>query len=74
MAATRTQIYLHAEQRRSLDALRRSRGVSLADLIRDAVDAYLAEQVVDRQAVLDSTFGAVPTAEAAPRSEWAERG
>ena len=47
MAATRTQIYLTVEQRRSLDARSRVTGDPLAKLIREAVDAYLAENTLD---------------------------
>lgn len=41
MAATRTQVYLSREQRARLDEVVRRRGGSLAEVIRDAVDAYL---------------------------------
>ena len=73
-AALRTQIYLTAEQRQRLDALRQSREVSLAELIRVAVDDYLDREQLDRDAALELTFGAVPEAAAAGREEWGARG
>ena len=38
----RTQLYLSVEQRLRLDALGRARGRTMADLVREAVDRYLA--------------------------------
>lgn len=38
----RTQLYLTAEQRRRLDALARAGGTSMAELVREAVEQYLA--------------------------------
>jgi hypothetical protein len=73
MASLRTQIYLSERQRAGLDALRESRGASLAELIRDAVDDYLAAEQLDPQAALEATFGAVPDAAAPDRAEWADR-
>lgn len=74
MAALRTQVYLTEEQRERLDALRRARGESLAELIRDAVDSYLDREGLDRDAALELTFGAVPGAQVPAREEWGERG
>ena len=73
MAALRRQIYLTQEQRERLDLLARTRGESLAELIRNAVDGYLDQESLDPGAALELSFGAVPDAAAPPRSEWAGR-
>lgn len=70
MAATRTQIYLTEEQRARLDALGRREGKPLAELIRAAVDEYLAHETPDAEAALDATFGALPDLEVPSRGEW----
>ena len=70
MASTRTQIYLTEEQRSRLDERARRDGLSMAHLVRDAVDAFL---VGDDD--LDATYGAAPglVAGIPSRDEW-ERG
>ncbi len=73
MAATRTQIYLTTDQRSKLDELTAASGATLAELIREAVDAYLERQPSDPDAVLATTFGAAPDFEVPPRSEWEDR-
>ena len=73
MASTRTQIYLTDDQRRRLDARGRRSGQPLARMIREAVDAYLADDRPDVQVVLDETFGTLPELETPGRDEW-ERG
>jgi len=76
MAATRTQIYLTKQQRRELDARRKREGKTLAAVVRDAVDAYVAADrasSADRQAILDRTFGIAPGFEVPSRDEWEER-
>lgn len=40
----RTQIYLRESQREELDKLATRQGVALAELIREAVDYYIAEK------------------------------
>lgn len=70
MAATRTQIYLRQDQRHRLDQLGKARGESLADLIRQAVDAYLDDVVPDVDQALRHTFGTAPDFEVPGRSEW----
>ncbi len=70
MAATRTQIYLTREQRQRLDELGRREGKTLAALIREAVDAYLARSGPDPERALASTFGALPDLEVPSRDEW----
>lgn len=70
MAATRTQIYLTADQRERLDELGRRQGRPMAELIREAVDAYL-EAGPDPAESLRSTFGSIPDLTVPPRDEWA---
>ncbi len=70
MPATRTQIYLTADQRRRLDERRRRERRPLAELIREAVDAYLTAGEIDAATALDSTFGTLPDLEVPSRSEW----
>jgi predicted DNA-binding protein len=76
MAATRTQIYLTKKQRQQLDARRKREGKTLAAIVRDAVDAYMARDMAaaaDIQAVLDRTFGSIPDLEVPSRDEWEKR-
>jgi predicted DNA-binding protein len=65
----RTQIYLTDEQRRRIDEAAKAHGVTMAEIVRRALDAYLAGEV-DTTAVLDATFGAVPDASVPSRDEW----
>jgi predicted DNA-binding protein len=73
MAARRTQIYLTAEQRKRLDEKGRRERRTLAELVREAVDAYLADRSADPATALNSTFGALPQLQVPSRDEW-ERG
>ena len=70
MAARRTQIYLTAEQRKRLDERRRRERRTLAELVREAVDAYLADRPADPVTALNSTYGALPKLEVPSRDEW----
>ena len=70
MAARRTQIYLTAEQRKRLDERGRHERKTLAELVRRAVDAYLADRTVDPATALNDTFGALPNLEVPSRDEW----
>ena len=70
MSATRTQVYFTAEQRRRLDALDKREGKTLAQVVREAVDAYRPEAPPDLEVVLDETFGAMPDIEVPGRGEW----
>lgn len=70
MPSTRTQIYLTDDQRRRLDARGKRTGAPMARLIREAVDAYLADDRPDVQAALDDTFGTLPELELPSRDEW----
>ena len=70
MAATRTQVYLTEDQRRRIDDIAKAEGITLAEVIRRALDAYLnAER--DAAVALAATFGADPDARAPNRDEWA---
>jgi len=70
MPSARTQIYLTDDQRRRLDARGRRTGASMARIIREAVDAYLADDRPDTQAALDETFGTLPDLDLPGRDEW----
>jgi len=69
MSATRTQVYLTEQQRRLIDEIVQSEGVSLAEVIRRALDVYLN---TDRNPApaLAATFGADPKAHAPDRRGW----
>ena len=77
-AATRTQVYLTAEQRRQIDELRARDGRSLAAVVRNALDEYLAthgreaaaRDLAQRQHALDETFGSMPDFPYPDRSDW----
>ena len=73
MSATRTQIYLRSSQRRRLDEIAGSRGASLASVVREAVELYIAQAPVDPTTALESTFGAAPEAQIPERDDWEER-
>lgn len=70
MSATRTQVYFTKEQRRQLDARAKREGKTLAQVVREAVDAHVAQTPPDLGAVLDETFGSMPDLEVPPRREW----
>jgi hypothetical protein len=70
MGSLRTQVYLTRDQRRKLDARARREDKTLAAVIRDAVDAYMAEEPADIERALTSTFGALPNLVVPARSEW----
>jgi hypothetical protein len=77
-AATRTQVYLTEEQRRQIEELRSRDGRTLAEVIRTALDEYLAthgpkaaeRELAERQRVLDETFGSIPDFPYPDRSDW----
>ena len=73
MSATRTQVYLQPSQRRRLDEIAGSQGTSLASVVREAVELYIAQAPVDPTAALESTFGAAPDASFPERDEWEVR-
>jgi hypothetical protein len=69
MSATRTQIYLTEDQRARIDRAAEAEGVTMAELVRRALDEYLGDDT-DPTAALTNTFGADPTAEAPSRDTW----
>lgn len=73
MPATRTQVYFRADQRRLLDEVAAREGVTIAEIVRRALDQYLEDVGGDMSAALEATFGADPEADAPSREEW-ERG
>lgn len=70
MSAIRTQVYLTDEQRQRVDALAGAEGVTMAEVVRRALDHYLADKDPDSEPALASTFGAAPTAAVPSRDEW----
>lgn len=75
MAATRTQIYITQDQRRRLDQLRKVERKPLAEVIRDAIDAYLqSREAEDLDAHFERTAGTMPELVVPSRDEWDRRG
>ena len=70
MSATRTQIYLSEEQRDRIDEIVQAEGITLAEVIRRAVDDYLERKVHDPEPALLSTFGSEPSITVPSRDEW----
>lgn len=68
MSATRTQIYLTADQRDRIDEIAAAEGITMAEVIRRALEAYVA--AVDARAALAATFGAAPDIAVPSRDEW----
>ena len=66
----RTQIYLTSAQRKRLDELAANQGKKLAQVIREAVDAYLATAAPASEEVLNATFGVLPGLAVPSRDEW----
>lgn len=69
MSATRTQVYLTEEQRARIDRVAQAEGVTMAEVIRRAIDGYLGEDG-DAAAALTATFGADPHADVPSRDTW----
>lgn len=69
MSTVRTQIYLTDEQRARIDQVAKAEGLTMAEVVRRALDAYLSGDV-DASAALHSTFGADPDASVPSRDEW----
>jgi Arc/MetJ-type ribon-helix-helix transcriptional regulator len=65
----RTQVYLTDEQVKALKRRARGRRVSMAELIRNAIEDFLKRDV-DPETALDRTFGAIPNLEVPARDEW----
>ena len=69
MSATRTQVYLTEGQRERIDEIARADGVTMAEVIRRALDLYLSTEG-NASSALTATFGADPDAMAPDRREW----
>lgn len=70
MSATRTQVYLSKEQRQLVDELAVTEGITMAEVVRRAVNAYLSERVPNATAALAATFGSTPDADVPSRDQW----
>ena len=70
MPAIRTQVYLTDEQRQLVDALAEAEGVTMAEVIRRALDVYFAAESPDPELALAATFGANPDGAVPSRDEW----
>lgn len=70
MTSKRTQLYLTEEQRRRLDDMGRRKGRKMAEMVREAVDAFLTAPATDVASALERTFGAAPRIEVPSRDEW----
>ncbi len=62
-------MYLTEDQRRKVDQLADAEGVTMAVIIRRALDQYLTDDA-DATTALAVTFGAAPAASAPSRDEW----
>ena len=69
MSSTRTQIYLTDDQRRRIDRVAEAKGLTMAEVVRRAVDDYLADEP-DAEVALSCTFGAAPGAQVPSRDDW----
>jgi predicted DNA-binding protein len=69
MSANRTQIYFSEEQRKRIDRAAAARGITMAELIREAVDEFLGDET-DAADALAATFGTVPDATVPSRDDW----
>lgn len=70
MTATRTQVYLTEQQRQRIDELAGIEGVTLAEIVRRALDAYFSSYIPDASASFSRTFGTVTDIEVPSRDEW----
>ncbi len=59
MSATRTQVYLTEEQRTRIDRTAESEGVTMAEVIRRAIDQYLGDEA-DPAVALDGDLRCRP--------------
>lgn len=63
-------MYLTEDQRRRIDEVTQAEGVTLAEVIRRAVEGYLDHRQADPAAALTATFGADPGIAPPDRDEW----
>ena len=71
MSSTRTQVYLTQEQRAQVDQFADSLGITMAEVIRRALTAYLSDIAPDSADALTSTFGAITDLTVPRREQWA---
>lgn len=69
MPSTRTQIYLTEAQRSRIDRAAAADGVTMAEIVRRAVDEYLGHEA-DPATALTATFGADGGAQVPSRDDW----
>ncbi|MGH3445182.1 MAG: CopG family transcriptional regulator [Nocardioidaceae bacterium] len=69
-SAIRTQIYLSLEQRRRIDEVAAREGLTMAEVVRRALEDYLRSAGPDAQAALDHTFGVESGMSVPDRGEW----
>ena len=69
MSATRTQVYLTEDQRARIDRAAAAEGVTMAEVIRRAIDEYVDDEH-DPASALQATFGAAPSARVPSRDRW----
>ncbi len=70
MAATRTQVYLTEQQRQRIDELAGIEVVTMTEIVRRALDAYLSSYVPDASASFSRALGAATDIEVPSRDEW----
>ncbi len=68
--STRTQVYFPEDLRARIDAVCARDGVTLAQVVREAVVAYLEAGAAPRGPALDGTFGKLPELRVPSRDEW----
>lgn len=69
MSSARTQIYLTDDQRRRIDRVAAAKGMTMAEVVRRAVDDYLDDEP-DPERALAATFGSAPDADVPDRGTW----
>ncbi len=69
MPAIRMQVRLTEEEWNRIDRVAEAEGVTMAEVIRRALDEYLVDEA-DPTTALASTFGADPAAEVPTRDGW----
>ena len=62
-------MYLTADQRRMVDDIAQAEGITMAEVIRRALDSYLDTER-EPSAALAATFGADPDAGVPSRDDW----
>jgi predicted DNA-binding protein len=69
MSSTRTQVYFTDEQRQRIDRVAQAEGITMAEVVRRAVDACVTADA-DPASALAATFGSVPEASVPSRDMW----